>query len=102
MSWWVYKCNSKYRPYQPGHGSIGGDWRNEFFKSKQPRQWGSTAHGKFGRQFEDLRRGHNIIAHQTDKNEIVGLAKVDRLQPQGKFKRVILKPVEEFATGIKV
>src|SRR6266516_7783613 len=70
MSWWVYKCNSKQYPYQ----HAWGDWR-DFFNGNHNDPWGHT---EWVPALEQLHRGDSINAYQTDRNELVGLAKVQQ------------------------
>jgi mRNA-degrading endonuclease RelE of RelBE toxin-antitoxin system len=69
MTCWVYKCNSRNREYQRAFG----DWR-EFFEENEPDQhWGKS---EWVPDLARLKQGDLVIAYQTDRNEIVGLAKV--------------------------
>lgn len=93
MTYWVYKCNAK----QQNYAKYTGDWRNHFFNQESAREWGST---EVVEELGRLRPGDRIIAHQTDKNELVGLAEVVRLRKNGAYKDVILRPLERI--GVKV
>ena len=95
MNWWVFKCNSKKRSYN----AVSGDW-NDVFEQSEVYQWGSTEHGRFGKQLEQLKPKNLIIAYQTDRNELVGCCEVDHLEPRGKYKDVYLLPLETI--GVKV
>jgi hypothetical protein len=66
MAWWIYKCNSRHSEYS-GHQ---GDW-NTFFDGDQVARWGTTERIP---SLAQLARGNMIIAHQTDRNELVGIA----------------------------
>ena len=90
MSWWVYKCNSKQHAYQ----SAWGDWR-DFFEGDPDDHWGST---EWVPALAQLQRGDMIIAYQTDRNELVGLAKVRR--PCERDGYLYLTPIETI--GVKV
>lgn len=89
MSWWVYKCNSKQHAYQ----SAWGDCR-DFFEGNPDRHWGST---DWVPALAQLQLGDMIIAYQTDRNELVGLAKVQR--PRERDGYLYLTPMETIGAG---
>jgi hypothetical protein len=90
---WIYKCNSQKRKYQPAWG----DWK-VFFASGKPQQWGSTRWRIRG--LEQAKPGHTIIAYQTDRNELVGLARVIRWRLRKGARDLILQPLKTI--GVKV
>jgi Protein NO VEIN, C-terminal len=90
--WWIYKVNSRRNNYQVDWG----DW-DEFFASDEPGRWGST---ELIPKLIQARRGDMIIAYQTNRNELAGLAQVVRWQKHGLFQDLILEPVETI--GAKV
>jgi hypothetical protein len=67
MAWWVYKCNRRGQ-YGPYHG----DWER-VFTTKTAVPWGNTADIP---RLEQLEVGDRLLCYQTDRNVIVGLAKV--------------------------
>ncbi len=67
---WVYKCNSRNLPYQRSYG----DWA-EFFRARRPRWWGRVA---WTPELSKLRPGDIVLAYQSNRNELVGIAKVLR------------------------
>lgn len=93
MALWVYKCNSKGHEYQRD----SGDWEY-VFNSTRATSWGSTevipelAHAKVG---------DTILAYQTDRNELVGIARVVRWKREGGYKRLILKPVRTLGVRVR-
>lgn len=89
---WVYKCNAKGYEYQ----RAWGDWI-ELFASNRPQEWGST---RLVPELEQANRGDVILAYQTDRNELVGIARVLRWDVRGQWKELILKP--ERTIGVKV
>jgi hypothetical protein len=89
---WMYKCNSRQHPYLVAYR----DW-NDFFLGAQEDQWGWT---EWVPALSNARRGDTILAYQTDRNELVGLAKVKALRPRGKFLDLILRPLKKI--GVKV
>jgi hypothetical protein len=90
---WVYKCNSKDNPHQ----RTWGDWA-EVFESTEAQYWGTT---RIIPDLEKLRIGHNIIAYQTDRNELVGVAKVVGWEADRRsYKWVVVKPTARL--GVKV
>jgi hypothetical protein len=90
---WVYKCNSKGYPYQ----SAWGDWR-ELFASTRARPWGST---QWTPRLEHAGSGDTIVAYQTDRNELVGIARVVRWQKRGRYRDLILQPVRTIGTKVR-
>lgn len=91
--YWVYKCNSKDREYQRTYG----DWA-EVFESRGAQWWGTT---KIVPELAKASVGDTILAYQTDRNELVGVARVVGWEPQGKFKRLILRPVRTIGVRIR-
>ena len=89
---WVYKCNSKKRSYQVSYG----DWQ-KFFEAGRIDEWGST---EWIPALADAKEGDTIIAYQTDRNELVGVARVVEQKPRGRYQDLMLKPVETI--GVKV
>jgi hypothetical protein len=84
MPWWIYKCNSKQLEYQ----NAWGDWY-DFFYGDPSQHWGST---EWTPALAELKKGDMIIAYQTDRNELVGLAQVR--QPCEDDTYLYLDPVE--------
>src|SRR5262245_15386026 len=93
MSFWVYKCNAK---DHPSHVCVG-NW-NLFFKNDGAREWGSS---EFIPAFLKLRPGDLIIAYQTDRNEIVGLAEVIKFRSRNEYRDLILRPVEKLGVRVR-
>lgn len=96
MGWWIYKCNSKKPPPQVDIG----DWA-VFFESDDISQWGSS---EWIRGLTSLTPGDRIIAYQTDRKELVGLAEVVQIRPHRSRNKVhhylYLKPLEKI--GVRV
>lgn len=90
--YWIYKCNSKDRDYQ----RTFGDW-SEVFESREPQWWGTT---RVVPELSKAKVGDTILAYQTDRNELVGVARVVGWKPQGKYKRLVLKPI--LTIGVRV
>lgn len=89
---WIYKCNSLQRPYQVTYG----DW-SDFFVGARERAWGTTEDVP---AVSDAKRGDIILAYQTNRNELVGLARVAALRPRDNHLDLILKPIRKI--GVKV
>ncbi len=89
---WIYKCNS----LQHRHQIAFGDW-NDFFVGARERKWGTT---EWVPTLKNAGRGDTVLAYQTNRNELVGLAKVIALRPRGRYLDLILKPVKKI--GVKV
>ena len=92
-AFWIYKCNSKDHEYQ----RTFGDWA-EVFASSRPQEWGTT---KVVPELGSASVGDTIIAYQTDRNELVGIARVVRWKPQGKYKKLILKPTRTIGVRVR-
>ncbi len=91
-AYWVYKCNDKNREYQ----RTFGDWA-EVFESTEAQWWGTT---RIVPELAHAKVGDTVIAYQTDRNELVGVARVVAWEPEGKHKWLVLKPVHRI--GVKV
>ena len=90
--YWLYKCNSRKLAYQV----VYGDWE-DFFVDGRPRKWGSSEQVP---ALDRAKRGDIILAYQTDRNELVGLARVIALRRRGYYRDLILEPVRKI--GVKV
>lgn len=90
--YWVYKNNSRGLPYQ---GAVG-DWA-EFYADNRTERWGST---EWTPGIRLAQPGDTILAYQTDRKELVGLATVVRWKPRGRFLDLILRPGPQI--GVKV
>src|SRR3954463_2186905 len=93
MAYWVYKNNSRNAPHQVSYG----DWEG-FFSANRPDEWGST---EWISDVLKLAPGDNVLAYQTDRNELVGLAKVVRLTKRGPYHDAILKPVARIGAKVR-
>ncbi len=91
-AWWIYKCNSQCREYQ----SLYGDWR-DYFEGDHNEEWGNSDAVP---ALEQLHKGDMIIAYQTDRNELVGLARV--YQTCAKDRYLYLRVVERLLSPVKV
>ena len=69
MSWWIYKCNSR----QHGYQNAWGDWSEFFFRGRSTQRWGKE---EWTPSIAKLRQNDRVIAYQTDRNELVGTARV--------------------------
>jgi hypothetical protein len=90
---WIYKCNSRDLPYQRAYG----DW-DDFFMSGRPMQWGST---EWVPALQKARRGDTVLAYQTDRNELVGVARVVRQENRGRYRELILKPLKRIGVRVR-
>ena len=93
MNYWVYKCNSKGEAL--GNNNWG-DWEDEdaFGRGRSVFQWGNVAN------IPDLARpkkGDCIIAHQSDRHKLVGVAQVVGLR-NGQFR---LRPLERIDADMR-
>jgi hypothetical protein len=91
MTWWIYKCRSKPREHQ----RTWGDW-HELFNGETDDQWGNSLDVP---ALAQLKRDDMIIAYQTDRNELVGLAKVR--QPCGQDTYLYLTPIETIKVKVR-
>lgn len=86
MSYWVYKCNAR----APDYAGSWGDWWEHVFEPGDERPWGLTTLKGVG----DIRIGDVLLAYQTDRNELVGTARVTGFEPDGKQRRIVIEPTE--------
>ena len=93
MAYWVYKCNARRAVHQNGDG----DWNNVFDKS-QARRWGST---EWTPRLNRAHVGDTIIAHQTDRQELVGVATVTEWRKRGNYLDLILQPQENLGIDMR-
>lgn len=90
--YWVYKNNAQNPPYQVAVGN----W-DDFFLEGRTAEWGST---EWSKDLRKARLGDTILAYQTDKNELVGIAKVAGWRKRGLYRDLFLRPVRRI--GVKV
>jgi hypothetical protein len=98
MSFWIYKCNAR---RSPGH--YKGDW-DDVFVTDAPTDWGSV---KDLPQLSQAQPGDQVIALQSDRNELVGVAVVvgrDRnrnlvLRPEQQL-RIKVRPLKKRSRGV--
>jgi hypothetical protein len=88
---WLYKCNSRRRPWAAAYG----DW-DDFFKENLINSWGST---EWTSQITKLNKNDAIIA--SDRNELVGLARVVEFQSRSGYQDVILEPLEQIGARVR-
>jgi hypothetical protein len=91
MSWWVYKCNSRNLPHQRHFG----DW-DDFFAKGIVTHWGTT---EIVPALADLKRGDQILAFQSDRNELVGIAIVRESSEADTH--VHLEPIQEVRVKVR-
>lgn len=93
MRYYIYKCNSRGPDYAPQYG----DW-NHVFERNKPTPWGRvTAHPEFG----SLRAGVRLIAQQSDRNELVGVAEVVGFRGRGRDRVLMVRPIERLGVRIR-
>ena len=93
MSFWVYKCNDTDHPDQVVHG----DWEH-VSGARKPVEWGST---EYSSDLKKLAIGDLLIAYQTERNEVVGLAEVVQFKPFGQYQRLYVQAVERFGVLLR-
>jgi len=93
MSFWVYKCNDTEHADQVVHG----DWE-DVFRARKPVQWGST---KYSPTLDKLSPGDLLIAYQTERNEVVGLAEVVRFTLVGQYRQLYVQALERFGVALR-
>jgi hypothetical protein len=93
MRFWIYKCNAKGQEYQPAVG----DWA-AVFETTDAQWWGMT---KDVPELANASVGDTVIAYQTDRIELVGVARVVRWQPAGKYKKLWIKPIRPIGTRVR-
>jgi hypothetical protein len=92
-AFWIYKCNGKDRDYQRAFG----DWA-EVFESTKAQWWGTT---KIVPELARAAVGDTILAYQTDRNELVGIARVVAWKRQGQYNRLVLKPTRTIGVRVR-
>jgi hypothetical protein len=92
MACWIYKCNSKNREHQV----VSGDWAWLFDRGRTSTL-GTTRKVP---ALAQLKPGDTVIAHQTDRNELVGVCRVVRPDPGGRHEAVWLEPL--LRVGVRV
>ncbi len=92
MAWWIYKCNNK-QSY--GKKSFG-DWQ-EYYDAGYTT-WGDSQERL---ALKKLRKGDIIIAYQTERNELVGLAQVTQ-PPSQRDTWLHLRPITRMKNSVKV
>lgn len=96
MAYWIYKCNSRNGNHQRHYGA----W-SEFFRlavEHDPLRWGTT---EVVQELDQLAVNDTILAHQTDQNELVGIARVAEMRACGPFVDVMLSPVERIGAKVR-
>ena len=93
MKYWVYKCNAR----GPDYARSWGDWWGHVFKPGGERTWGLTTL----KGVEAVRIGDVLLAYQTDRNELVGTARVTGFEPDGKDRRIVIVPTEVIRTKMR-
>jgi hypothetical protein len=93
MAFWIYKCNSRQHPAQVAFG----DWDN-VFNDARATSWGST---EWVKDLSKAKPGDIVLAYQTNRNELVGIARVTELRASGRFHELILKPIEELRVKVR-
>jgi len=88
MAWWVYKCNDNGQFQR-------GNW-DYVFKRTRATSWGTTRI----RGLRQLHAGDQVIAYQTDREEIVGLTEVTRIRSRGGYDEIIMRPVEKIGASV--
>lgn len=91
MPWWVYKCNSD----EHEHQRVSGNWL-AFFNGGTNGQWGSTQDVP---ALGQLKRDDMIIAYQTNRNELVGLATVRQSCDRDTY--LYLTPIETIGKKVR-
>jgi hypothetical protein len=91
--WWIYKCNSR-----PGLYPSWGDW-NDVFANEGTRRWGSTEWTP--RIYDQAKKGDMLIALQSDRNELVGTAKVVGWNKRGEFYDLLIQPMETIRVKVR-
>lgn len=86
MAWWIYKYNA----------AVWGDW--DHFFNNPLTHWGTTEDIP---QLESLTAGDMVIAYQTDRNELVGVAKVKPFRKRDGHFELHLKPIEEIRSKVR-
>jgi hypothetical protein len=91
MGFWVYKCNNS----ESDHKVYAGDWSVFFDSPDEFSDWGST---EVVPKLRQLVPGDMVVAYQTNRNALVGLAKVHDMVDVGDGElEVVLEPVQRWS-----
>jgi Protein NO VEIN, C-terminal len=90
VKYWMYKCSTSART-----GQNSGDWERVF--AGDARLWGEPSKIP---TLDDLRSGHLLLAYQSNRNELVGVARVLGFERYRGSRHVKVVPVERI--GVKV
>lgn len=91
MRYWLYKCNTKGRT-----GRASGDWEDVF--SGDTSLWGEPdIIPKLG----ELRSGDRLLAYQTNRNELVGVARVLGFKRYRGSRHVEVEPMEKIGAKVR-
>jgi hypothetical protein len=74
-----------------------GDW-SDFFAQPGVSSWGSN---EWVPALEQLTPGDMVLAYQTDRNELVGLAKVDSFRRRGRHRDLYLESLEHIGAKVR-
>ena len=98
MRWYVYKCNNRNDPHQ----NLYGDWRHFFDRTADGSSdhWGMP---DYVPALSELAEGDKILAYQTDRNSLLGVAVVDKWGEEKGIRYVYLRPrIRLGDDGVKV
>jgi hypothetical protein len=86
---WVYKCNRR-----GTNGPASGDWNDLFDRGDEI--WGADTL----RGMKKVQAGDRLIAVQTDRRELVGVARALRFAAHGRANRLHLRAIETIRANI--
>ena len=92
MSFWVYKCNTD----QHEHQKYWGDW-DDVFAEGGVMGWGDSEGCD---QLSALKSGDIVIAHQSNREELVGLCEVIGYEEKDAKHHLMLKAIEEIRVSM--
>jgi len=92
LRYWVYKSNSK----ATAHSRHCGEWR-DVFDHDGLTEWGDTRM----KGVADVSIGDRLIAHQTDRNELVGVAQVEDYKEYANCHSLLVRPIELIGTRVR-
>jgi hypothetical protein len=92
MGTWVYKCNLRGK-----FGPSRGDWEYVFATAKAV-PWGRLS---FIPALDELRPGDLLLCYQTNRNWLVGLARVIGFRGTGRARRVVVQRIRRIGTKVR-
>lgn len=93
MNWWVYKNNSTTHTTD----RLQGDW-HEFFDANRIDEWGYESHV---RSLGQIKADDRILCYQSNRNELVGIARAARWKSVRGDRHLCLEPLQRVEVRVR-